>query len=119
MVQRRSSLRFLLEAMHSVVMSCNISGQNLQRDFTIELCILRQIHFAHSAFANLRADFVAAESYTGGKRHDSDHGDGITMRRSRSAKRGSERRLSNLGSTLRRASMPSRSLSAFSSQVKA
>ena len=61
MVERRSSLGFLLEAMHSVVMSRHISGQNLQRDFTIELCILRQIHLAHPTRANLCADFVAAE----------------------------------------------------------
>src|SRR5206468_10782845 len=119
MIQRRSGLRLLHEPPHAIRMSSNIRRQNLQRNFAIQLCILRQINFTHSARANLCADFVTAKSYTGGKRHDSDHGDGITMRRSRSAKRGSERKLSNLGSTLRRASVPSRSLSAFSSQVKA
>src|SRR2546426_11165137 len=69
MVERRSSLSFLLEAMHSVVKSRHISGQNLQRDFTIELCILRQIHLAHPTRANLCADFVAAEFCANGDRH--------------------------------------------------
>src|SRR5439155_16070830 len=118
-VKRRRGFSFPNEPLHSVAIRGHFRRQNLQRNFAIQLCIMRQIHFTHSALANLCADFVTAKSYTGGKRHDSDHGDGITMRRSRSAKRGSERRLSNLGSTLRRASVPSRSLSAFSSQVKA
>src|SRR5256886_16968049 len=118
-VKRRRSFSFANEPLHSVAIRGHFGRQNLQSNLAIELRVMRQINFTHSARANLCADFVTSKAYTGGKRHDSDHGDGITMRRSRSAKRGSERKLSNLGSTFRGASVPSPSLSAFSSQGKA
>jgi len=43
-----------------------VGEPNLQHNFAIELRVLRQINFAHSAFANLRADFIAAELCVGG-----------------------------------------------------
>jgi len=58
----RSCLRLLHEATHAIVIACNFSRQDLQRDFPIQFRVLRQIHFAHAALADLRADFVAAES---------------------------------------------------------
>ena len=62
MIQRGSGLGLLHKPLHSIRVSSNVSGQNLQRNLAIEFGILRQIHLAHSALANLRADFVAAES---------------------------------------------------------
>ncbi len=53
MIQSGCSLRFLDEALHAILMSSNIRGQNLQRNFAIEFCILRQIHLAHPTLANL------------------------------------------------------------------
>src|SRR2546429_6376462 len=69
MVQRRSSLRFLHESLHPIRMSSDISRQNLERNFTIQFCVLREIHLTHSAFANLCADFIAAQMCTGRKGH--------------------------------------------------
>src|SRR5207244_3409356 len=69
MVKRRCGLSFANEALHSVAIDGNLSGQNLQCNFTIQLSILRQIHFAHSTRANLCADFVAAEFCAGGETH--------------------------------------------------
>src|SRR5205823_2983837 len=43
--------------------------KNFQSNFAIEFHVLSQIHFAHSALANLRADFVAAEFCAGSKSH--------------------------------------------------
>ena|ERR1700682_5557825 len=47
------------EAAHPLLISSHLSRQNLQCHSTIELRMLRQIHFTHPARAELRADFVA------------------------------------------------------------
>src|SRR3989442_8219458 len=61
MVKRRRGLSFANEPLHSVAIRGHFSRQNLQSNFAIQLCILRQINFAHSTLANLRADFVATK----------------------------------------------------------
>src|SRR5438552_8624325 len=53
MIQRRRGLGFLHKAPHPIRMSSNIRGQNLQRNFAIELCVLLKVNFAHSAGAKL------------------------------------------------------------------
>ena len=69
MIERRGSFGFLHKAAHPIVMSSDFSGQNLQRNFAIELRILRQINLSHSAFAKLRADFVTTEFCACDNRH--------------------------------------------------
>src|SRR5262249_13897176 len=44
-------------------------GQDLQRDLSTELHILRAIDFAHAAAANQRQDFVRAEAGARSQRH--------------------------------------------------
>jgi hypothetical protein len=61
MIQRRSRLCFLHEAPHPLLIRCNFARQNLQSDFAIKFRVLDQIHLTHSARADLRADFIAAE----------------------------------------------------------
>src|SRR5687768_6956099 len=51
MIQRGSSLCFLNKAPHPRLISNDIGRQDLQRYFTIELCILCEIYLAHSALA--------------------------------------------------------------------
>ena len=65
----RSCLRLLHEATHAIVIACNFSRQDLQRDFPIQFRVLRQIDFTHSALADLRADFVTTEFCAGGDTH--------------------------------------------------
>src|SRR5207237_3007014 len=64
MIQGGSSFCFLHKALHPIRVRRDFSGQNLQRHFAIELRILGQVHFTHSACADLRADFVTAEFCT-------------------------------------------------------
>ena len=52
--------RWLAGARHVVV-------QDLDRDLTFQLRVCRAIDLPHPAFANLRGDFVYAETSTGGK----------------------------------------------------
>ena len=70
MIQGRGSLRLLNEAPHSILVGRHIRGQNFQRHPSPQLRILRQIHLAHSALANLGADFIAAEFCAGDKSHN-------------------------------------------------
>ena len=58
MIQRCGRFCFAHEAVHSIAVRSDLRGQDLQRNFTIEFRVLRQIHFAHSARADLRADLV-------------------------------------------------------------
>src|SRR5438067_546640 len=62
MIQGGSGLGLLDKALHSIRVSSNVSGQHLQRNLAIEFGVLRQIHLAHPALADLRADLIAAES---------------------------------------------------------
>ena len=68
MIQRRRGLCFLRKAAHAVLIRGEFSRQNFQRDFA-RACVLRQIHFAHSAFAELRVNLVMTEFCAGFKRH--------------------------------------------------
>jgi hypothetical protein len=47
--------------MQPLLIARDLSGENLQRDVAIELRIACQIHFAHPALTNLRADFITSE----------------------------------------------------------
>ena len=67
MIESGRRLRFANEPLHPITVRSHLGGQNLQRNFAIQLCILRQVNFAHSAFADLRADFVTAESCARGQ----------------------------------------------------
>src|SRR5258705_10745997 len=60
MVQCGSGLRFLYKATHAIVPS-DVHGQNLQSDFAIELCVMRQVNHTHSTRTELGADFIAAD----------------------------------------------------------
>src|SRR5213593_3982181 len=59
MIQCGSSPGFLHEATHGLA-ACVIARQNLQSDFAIELGVVGEVDLTHSARAELRADFVAA-----------------------------------------------------------
>ena len=61
MIQSRGGLSFLNKALHAQLVGSYSLRQNLQGHLAIERGVLRQIHFTHSAFAQLRADFVAAK----------------------------------------------------------
>src|SRR2546430_7876485 len=61
MIQCGGSLCLLNESVHAIAIASNFSRKNFQSNFAIEFHVLRQIHLAHSALANLRADFVAPE----------------------------------------------------------
>ena len=52
MVQRRSGFCFLHETPHPIMIGRDFGRQNFQSYSSIELCILRQIHLAHSALAS-------------------------------------------------------------------
>src|SRR5438132_8921223 len=69
MIQSGSRLGLLNEAAHAVAISSNRGRQNLEGNLAIEFRIERQKHFAHSALAQLLADFVAADFGAGGKAH--------------------------------------------------
>ena len=60
-IERGRGLSFAQKARRVLAVFREFGGQNLQRDAAMKLCIFGQIHLAHSAHANLRADFVAAE----------------------------------------------------------
>src|SRR5256885_10384279 len=60
-IQGGGSLRFLNEAPHSIPVGRNVGRQDFKRYASSQLRILRQIHFTHSALADLRADFIASE----------------------------------------------------------
>src|SRR5213080_2836408 len=62
-------LCFLFEAVDSVAILREISGQNFHRNCAPKLRVLRQIHLTHSALANLRANFVTAEFCAAGDCH--------------------------------------------------
>ena len=62
MVERGGRLRFANEPLHPIAIRGYVCGQNLQRDFAIEFRVLRQIHFAHSTFADLRDNTVMRQS---------------------------------------------------------
>src|SRR5438132_8612688 len=68
-IQGGGSLCLLNESIHAIAIASNFSRKNFQSNFAIEFHVLSQIHFAHSALANLRADFIAAEFCADGEGH--------------------------------------------------
>src|SRR2546425_347301 len=58
MVERSGGLRLKHKPLHAIAMRSNISGQDFQRHLAVELGVLRQIYFTHSARAELRDDLV-------------------------------------------------------------
>ena len=61
MIKCRGRFRLLNETPHAVLVCREVSRQNLQRNFAIKFCILRQVHFTHSARTNLRDDAVVGQ----------------------------------------------------------
>src|SRR4030095_9066552 len=57
-IQCGSSLRFLHEALHAVSLRGKFLGQDLQRDFSMQFCIVRKIDLTHSTGAKLGHDAV-------------------------------------------------------------
>ncbi|MDX6577548.1 MAG: hypothetical protein QOE96_3501 [Blastocatellia bacterium] len=52
-IERSRGFRFTSETLHPLMIRCEVCGQNLQRYLAIEFRILRQIHLAHPARADL------------------------------------------------------------------
>src|SRR5687767_2004086 len=69
MIQGCGSFGLANESLHATAIRSDLGGKNLQCDFAIERCIVRQIHLAHPTSADFRADFVATEICACGKRH--------------------------------------------------
>src|SRR5262244_318908 len=69
MVERGGGGGLLLEAVHSLSVGSQIGRQDFQCDVTVQAGIFSQINLTHSALAQLRADFVAAEFCAGVDRH--------------------------------------------------
>ena len=70
MIERRNSFGFPNKALHTLRVSSNFCGQHLDRHSALQLGrVLRQIHLAHTALANLRADFIAADFCADGEGH--------------------------------------------------
>ena len=65
MVQRREHFRFALKPRQPIVISGERGRQDLDRDLALQLRVRRPIHLAHAAFADLRGDFVDAETGAG------------------------------------------------------
>ena len=68
-IERGGGSRLLLEAPHSILTGCELTRENLQRSFAMEARVFAEMHLTHSAFAYLRADFVAAQVYARGNSH--------------------------------------------------
>ena len=69
MVERREDLRFALEPGQAIRIGGESFRQDLQGDIAVELRVVRPLHFAHAAFANLGGDLVVAESGADCERH--------------------------------------------------
>ena len=63
MIQSGSGAGFLLETLHSFCVVAEFGGQNFQRDIAFQFGIAGEIHFAHSAGADLFADFITPEFF--------------------------------------------------------
>jgi hypothetical protein len=57
----RGGCCLLLEAAHGSRLEARSTGSIFQRWFRVQPCIFREIHLAHSALANLRANFVTTK----------------------------------------------------------
>src|SRR5258705_11266389 len=58
MIESSGRLCFTNKPLHSITIRREVGRQNLQRDFTIELGVLPQVHLAHPACADLGDDAV-------------------------------------------------------------
>ena len=65
MIESRGSFRLLSKPPHSILVASKMARQNLQRHLPIKLRVLRQIHLAHPAFAELRDDAVMRQCAIG------------------------------------------------------
>ena len=61
MIELRGRLCLLSEAAQAILIGGQLGWKNLQRDFPIELQVLRQVDLTHSTRTDLRADFVVTE----------------------------------------------------------
>src|SRR5262245_26682878 len=68
MVECRCSLCFLNEASEFLSVLAEFLIEEFDRDLTIKLRVLRQVHFAHTAFADFGDDCVVSECSVRGKR---------------------------------------------------
>jgi hypothetical protein len=60
MVQCARGLRFVLKTPESIHLLRERCRQNFDRHIAVQLLVARSLNLAHSTFADLRADFVAA-----------------------------------------------------------
>src|SRR6266849_6476033 len=67
MIESSSGLCFLNEAAHAIPIRSNLPGKHFERNLAMQLHVFRQVNLAHSAGANLRADFIATKSCAWGK----------------------------------------------------
>src|SRR5712692_9495030 len=91
-VEGGGGARFALEALERLAIARKLLGQKLQGDAAAEARVFGLVNHAHAAAPELLNDAIVGNGLA-------DH-DPSPMRRSRSWKRGSPRRLSNRGSTL-------------------
>ena len=68
MIERRQDLGFAREAREAIGFS-PLRQQHLDRDNAIQLRIMRAIHLAHPAFADLGGDFIRADTRAGTEGH--------------------------------------------------
>ena len=92
MVEGGGGARFALETLERLPIARKLLGQKLEGDAAAEARVFGLVDHTHSAGAELLDDSIVGDSLA-------DH-DPSPMRRSRSWKRGSPRRLSSCGSTL-------------------
>src|ERR1043166_6788203 len=64
-IKGRGGKGLALETKQAISIGSQSGRENFDRDPSPQLTVFRQIHLAHSAFANLRADFITAESGSG------------------------------------------------------
>src|SRR5947208_6166173 len=61
MIECRRGCCLLIKAPHPILIRGNLGRKNLQRDFAVQSRVFRKIHLTHSARAEQRPAFVAAE----------------------------------------------------------
>src|SRR5712692_3871359 len=92
MVEGGGGAGFALEALERLAIARKLLGQKLQGDAAAEARVFGLVHHAHTAATELLEDAIVRDGLA-------DH-EPSPIRRSRSWKRGSPRRLSNCGETL-------------------
>src|SRR5207245_11612806 len=68
-VQSRRRLRFLNKPLQALLIGCQTFRKDLDGDSAVKFTVIRKIHLTHSAFANLRADFVTTKFYSRSNGH--------------------------------------------------